>query len=403
MAIIEKLKKIDDYRWELPKDYKPGMLVPGIIYATEDMLEHIAKDASIDQVANAAFLPGIVKASLAMPDIHQGYGPPIGAVVATDVKKNGVISPGAVGFDINCGIRLMTSNLTKDEIRDKVKELVDQLFYTIPTGVGSKGNIKLDAKDERDILVEGARWAVKKGYGEKDDLEHTEANGAIEGADPDKISKKAYERGHAQQGTVGSGNHFVEVQYVEEIFDEEAANAFGLFKGQITVMIHSGSRGFGHQVCTDYLVTMGEAVRKYNISLPDRQLACAPINSPEGQDYLAAMRCAANYAWANRQCLMHWSREVFYKYFNRSPKELGLRLLYDVAHNIVKLEEHVVDGKKMLLAVHRKGATRAFPANHPEVPEVYRKIGQPVIIPGDMGRASYILVGTQRAMDETFG
>ncbi|MFZ3091233.1 MAG: RtcB family protein [Nitrospirota bacterium] len=403
MTILEKLKKIDDYRWELPKDYKLGMLVHGIIYTTADMLELIAKDASIDQVANAAFLPGIVKASLAMPDIHQGYGPPIGAVVATDVNKNGVISPGAVGFDINCGIRLMKTNLTKDEVRDKVKGLVDQLFYTIPTGVGSKGSIKLGPEDERAILIEGAGWAVRKGYGEKEDLEYTEAGGALDGADPDKISRKAYERGRAQQGTVGSGNHFVEVQYVEQIFDEEAARVFGLSEGQVTVMIHSGSRGFGHQVCTDYLVTMGEAVKKYNISLPDRQLACAPINSPEGQDYLAAMRCAANYAWANRQCLMHWTREVFYKYFNRSPKELGMRLLYDVAHNIVKIEEHIVEGKKLLLAVHRKGATRAFPPNHPEVPEAYRKIGQPVIIPGDMGRASYILVGTQRAMDETFG
>ncbi|MBI3600471.1 MAG: RtcB family protein [Nitrospinae bacterium] len=396
------LKKIDDYRWEIPVSYKEGMKVPGIIYTNETLLKAIQADQSIEQVANGAFLPGIVKASFAMPDMHFGYGLAIGGVVATDIK-DGVVSPGGTGYDINCGVRLVRSNLYLKDIKDKAKELVNALYAEIPTGVGSKGRITLSPQEGRDLLVKGARWAVERGNGTKEDLEHTEAGGCLEGADPDKVSSRAFERGKRQEGTLGSGNHFLEIQYVDEIYDEKAANIMGIEKDSITVMIHSGSRGFGHQVCTDYLEVMETAVDKYNIKLPDRQLACAPINSPEGQDYLSAMRAAANYAWANRQFLMAWTREVFLKTLLISPKNLGMDLIYDVAHNIVKIEDHIVDGKKRRVAVHRKGATRAFPPGHPETPPAYKEIGQPVIIPGDMGRASYILVGTQRAMDETFG
>lgn len=396
------LRKIDDYRWEIPVSYKEGMKVPGIIYTDETLLKAIQADQSIEQVANGAFLPGIVKASFAMPDMHFGYGLAIGGVVATDIK-DGVVSPGGTGYDINCGVRLVRSNLHLKDIKDKTKELVNALYAEIPTGVGSKGRITLSPQEGRDLLIKGARWAVERGYGTKEDLEHTEAGGCLEGADPDKVSDRAFERGKRQEGTLGSGNHFLEIQYVDEIYDEKAADIMGIEKDSITVMIHSGSRGFGHQVCTDYLEVMESAVDKYDIKLPDRQLACAPINSPEGQDYLAAMRAAANYAWANRQFLMAWTREVFIKTFLISPKNLGMDLIYDVAHNIVKIEDHIVDGKKRKVAVHRKGATRAFPPGHPETPPAYKEIGQPVIIPGDMGRASYILVGTQKAMDETFG
>lgn len=398
---IEGLRRIDENRLEVPQNYKPGMRTNGIIFVDEELEKELEKE-SIEQVANVATLPGIVGSSLAMPDIHTGYGFAIGGVAAFDIKE-GIVSPGGVGYDINCGVRLLRSNLTKEEVIPKIKELVNALYNEIPTGVGSKGKIKLDSSSEKELLRKGARWAVENGFGEPGDLERIESGGAIEGADPSIISDKAYERGRAQQGTLGSGNHFLEVQYVDEIYDERAASELGLFKGQITVMIHTGSRGFGHQVCTDFLEIMERAARKYGIELPDKELACAPVNSPEAQDYLAAMRAAANYAWANRQCLMHWTKECFMKVFNISPRELGLTLIYDVAHNIAKIEEHLVNGKKMRLVVHRKGATRAFPPGHPELPEVYRKLGQPVIIPGDMGRYSYLLLGTEKAMKETFG
>lgn len=284
-----------------------------------------------------------------------------------------------------------------------MKDLVEVLFREIPTGVGSKGNLRLNSKEHRKVLTNGARWVVEQGYGSVADLEHTESGGCIEGADPDLISDRAYERGSPQLGTLGSGNHFAEIQYVDEIFDEDAANSFGLFKGQVTVMIHTGSRGFGHQVCTDFLEVMQKAVRKYQIELPDRELACAPFNSPEARDYLAAMKAAANYAWANRQYIMHWVRESFIHALGRGPRDLGMNLIYDVAHNIAKVEEHIINGKKMKVVVHRKGATRAFPPGHPELPDAYKEIGQPVIIPGDMGRASYVLIGTERGMKESFG
>ncbi len=397
-----KLRKLDDYRWLVPQDYKPGMRVPGIIYASEALMENIRKDESVEQVANAAMLPGIVKASLAMPDMHFGYGLPIGGVVATDAK-DGVITPGGVGFDINCGVRMLRTNLYRADVKDKTRALVEGLYASIPTGVGAKGELRLSRTDFDRMLVQGARWAVNNGYGSMDDLERIEAEGCIQGADPDKVSEKAYERGKGQIGTLGSGNHFAEIQYVQKVFDEKAGAAFGLFEGQITVMIHTGSRGFGHQVCTDYLKVMEASVRKYGFSLPDRQLACAPIDSPEGRDYLAAMRAAANFGFTNRQMIMHWAREVFMHVLGLSPRDLGMSLIYDVAHNIVKFEEHEIDGKKMMLAVHRKGATRAFPPGHPETPKLYRDVGQPVIIPGDMGTYSYILAGTERGMAETFG
>ncbi len=395
------VQKLDDYRWLLPQDYKPGMRVPGIIYADEALMELIMKDASLEQVANGATLPGIVKASFAMPDIHQGYGLPVGGVVATDIR-DGVVSPGAVGYDINCGVRLLRTELTKEEVQPKLKELVVALFNEVPTGVGSRGRIRLSKKEAEGPLKKGAAWAVEQGYGDPHDLTLMESGGCLPGAEPDAVSHKAFERGSSQLGTLGSGNHFLEVQAVAEIYDAHAAEVLGLFEGQVTVLIHTGSRGLGHQVCTDYLVEMERAVIKYGIVLPDRQLACTPWNSPEAKQYLGAMRAAANYAWANRQCLAHWTKEILLKTLAISPKTLGLSTVYDVAHNIVKVEEHDVDGKKMKLAVHRKGATRAFPPGHPELPAHYQAIGQPVLIPGDMGRASFVLVGTG-AMEQTFG
>ncbi len=396
------IERVDEYRWRIPPTAKPGMRVPAIIFADEKLMEQIRHDLSLEQAANSAMLPGIVKAAYAMPDIHQGYGLPIGAVVATE-PETGVVTPGGVGYDINCGVRLLRTELTKTEVLPRLKELVNGLFAAVPSGVGAHGRVRLTRENAHEPLERGAAWAVEEGLGEPEDLVTAEASGCIEGADPDAVSGKANERGRSQLGTLGSGNHFLEIQIVETIYDEQAANVLGLFPGQVTVMIHSGSRGFGHQVCTDYLATMERAMRKYGIELPDRQLACTPLRSEEARAYLGAMRAAANYAWANRQCLTHWAREVFEKVFRKSPRNLGMWMVYDVAHNIAKLEEHEVDGKRMSLLVHRKGATRAFPPGHPELPERYRTIGQPVLVPGDMGRASFVLVGTRGAMLETFG
>ncbi len=396
------IERIDECRWRIPVDAKPGMRVPAIIFADEKLMEQIRHDLSLEQAANSAMLPGIVKAAYAMPDIHQGYGLPIGAVVATDPEE-GVVTPGGVGYDINCGVRLLRTELTKTEVLPRLKELVNGLFAAIPAGVGTHGRVRLTRDNQSKPLEQGARFAVEQGLGEPEDLVTAEASGCIPGADPEAVSSKAYERGRAQLGTLGSGNHFLEVQIVEKIYDEQTANVLGLFPGQVTVLIHSGSRGFGHQVCTDYLATMERAMKKYGIQLPDRQLACTPLRSDEAGAYLGAMRAAANYAWANRQCLTHWTREVFQKHFQKSPRDLGMWVVYDVAHNIAKLEEHEVGGKKMPLLVHRKGATRAFPPGHAELPERYRSIGQPVLVPGDMGRASFVLAGTHGAMQETFG
>jgi len=397
------LEKIDDFRWRIPKSYKHGMRVDGLIYADEKLLKDIRHDKAAEQVANVAFLPGIVGASLGMPDIHWGYGFPIGGVAATDVEKDGVISPGGVGFDINCGVRLLRTELEEKDVVPKIKELVTALFQTVPSGVGSEGAIRASAKDEKEIMVRGAAWAVRQGFGTEADLEATEERGAIAGADPEVVSEHAFERGKAQSGTLGSGNHFLEVQAIDQLFDQELVDAFDLRLGQVTVMIHSGSRGFGYQVCDDSLKGMQRCLTKYQINVPDRQLACAPVTSPEGQNYLAAMRAAANYAWNNRQCLMHLTRGVFERIFGSSWQKLGMRLVYDVAHNIAKIEKHVVKGRERTLCVHRKGATRAFGPGHPDLPEQYRQTGQPVIIPGDMGRYSYLLAGTQKAMEETFG
>lgn len=398
-----QIRKIDDFRWEIPKEYKQGMRVPGLVYADEKMLDAIKEDQSLEQVANVAFLPGIVGRSLAMPDIHWGYGFPIGGVAATRIT-DGVVSPGGVGYDINCGVRLLRTNLSENEVKPKIKEVVNALFHNIPSGVGSEGKIRVTEKEMNEILTDGAHWAVRRGFGTEADLEVTEETGRLKGANPNKVSARAKQRGVPQSGTLGSGNHFLEVQVVREIYDEAAAKVMGIeFVGQVLILIHTGSRGLGHQVCDDYLRVMEAAVRRYGISLPDRQLACAPIESPEGKDYLAAMACAANYAWANRQCITHWVRESLAKVFGKSPEELGLRQVYDVAHNIAKIEEHVVDGTSMTLCVHRKGATRAFPAGHKDVPQCYKKIGQPVLIPGDMGRRSYVALGTDRAMAESFG
>ncbi len=397
------LVKIDDWRWEIPRSYKPGMRVPGLIFADEKILPKIREDASLEQVANVAHLPGIVKYSLAMPDIHWGYGFPIGGVAATDPEDGGVVSPGGVGYDINCGVRLLRTNLKEEDVRPVIRGLVAQLFNHIPCGVGQSGSIRAHHKELRRVIAKGARWAVENGLGSAADLAHTEAEGALEGADPDAISERAYQRGYDQLGTLGSGNHFLEVQVIDQIFDENAAEKLGLGLGGVTVMIHSGSRGFGYQICEDSLETARRALAKYKIAVPDIQLACAPVHSPEGKQYLAAMRGAANYAWANRQCLTALAREVFEKFLSRSPRDLGMDLIYDVAHNIAKFEKFRIGGWEKTLCVHRKGATRSFAPQCADLPEDYREIGQPVIIPGDMGRNSYLLAGTERAMDETFG
>lgn len=397
------IEKLDEYRWRIPKSYMSGMKVEGRVYADEKLMKSIKSDMSLQQVANVAHLPGIVKYSLAMPDIHWGYGLPIGGVVATDPDKDGIISPGGVGSDINCGVRLLRTNLKTKDIQGKIKELIPALFAKIPCGVGEEGSISLSPNEEREVLRKGSEWAVENGYGLPEDLDYTEERGGLKNANPDSVSQRAFTRGKRQLGTLGSGNHFLEVQVVDKIYDQQCAQAMGLEEGQITVMIHSGSRGLGYQVCDDYLQGWGSLIQKYAYNLPDRQLACAPVNSQEGQEYLSAMACSANYAWANRQCLMHWTREVFVNFFKMKLSDLGLQLIYDVAHNIAKFEDHVVEGNTRKLCVHRKGATRAFPPNHPVLPERYKSIGQPVIIPGDMGTASYVLVGTQKAMDETFG
>ena len=397
------LNKVNDYCWEIPTSYKEGMRVPGRIFTSEAMLEHILQEQVFQQVANVAFLPGIVSYSLAMPDVHWGYGFPIGGVAATRVR-DGVVSPGGVGFDINCGVRLLRTNLTAEEVEPHIEKLTDALYNNVPSGLGSRGRLRVNENELDDVMVRGSIWAAENGYGDAEDVEVTEDSGCIRGADPHKVSAKARQRGIPQLGTLGSGNHFLEVERVAEIFDHEAARAMGIEEvGQVLVLIHCGSRGLGHQVCTDYVASLGKVVQKYGISLPDRQLVCAPVQSPEGQSYLAAMACAANYAWANRQCILHWVRESLVTVFGKSRREMGLEQVYDVAHNIAKIETHNVDGKNLALCVHRKGATRAFPAGHPDTPEAYREVGQPVLIPGDMGRGSYIALGTEAAMQMTFG
>ncbi len=398
-----ELKKIDEFRYKIPRNYKSGMRTDGLIYASERMLAQITSDEAPEQVANVAHLPGIVGCAMAMPDIHWGYGFPIGGVAAFDLDE-GVISPGGVGYDINCGVRLLRTNLTDKEISGKMKDLVRAIFNNVPSGVGSSGKVRIDEREVKTVLNQGAQWALKRGFGWTDDIEHIESRGALEGADPERVYKRALQRGRPQLGTLGAGNHFLEIQVVQDIYDREAARVMGIDDvGQIMVMIHSGSRGLGYQVCDDNVKVLGRTTHKYGIQIPDRQLACAPIKSPEGRSYYAQMACAANYAWANRQCIMHWIRESFETVLGTPAEKLGMHLVYDVAHNVAKFEKHRVGDEIKELCIHRKGATRAFAAGHEEVPEKYRSIGQPVLIPGDMGTNSYLLVGTELAMKETFG
>jgi len=395
------MSQVSEYVWELPAT--GGMRVPGRVYADSRLMDALREDQSLTQVANVAHLPGIICFSLAMPDIHFGYGFPIGGVAAFSVDE-GVVSPGGVGYDINCGCRLMATGLEERDIKDNIRRLVDQLFRDVPSGVGASGAIaKLSRRELQRLLVEGAAWAVAHGFGSNEDLKHTEDGGALPGADPGAVSERAYTRGLDQVGTLGSGNHFLEIQVVDKVFDAEAAAAYGLHEGQVTVMVHCGSRGFGYQVCEDYLEVMAAASRHHRIELPDRQLACAPVNSPEGRRYLAAMACAANYAWANRQMIMHLVEQALLHALRITPKDLDMRLVYDVAHNIAKLETHEVAGSSVDTCVHRKGATRAFGPGRPEVPADYRRVGQPVLIPGDMGTASFVCRGTEEAMRQTFG
>jgi len=393
------LQKLDEYRYLIPKTFREGMNIEGLIYASPSLIKAIENDLTLMQVANVATLPGLVGRSLAMPDAHQGYGFAIGGVAAADLEK-GVVSAGGVGFDINCGVRLLRSDYRLDEVKPKLDGLLNQMFRDIPCGTGRKGIVSGLSRTELDRVLElGARWAVEKGYGSTDDLAHIEEGGTIPNADPQKVSTRAKERGRDQLGTLGSGNHFAEIQYVSEVFDVEAAEAFGLFVDQIVVLIHTGSRGLGHQVCTDYLEIMQEAMKKYKITIVDRQLACVPIHSPEGESYLQAMASAANFAFANRQMITHWVRQTFERILGSGD----LKIVYDVCHNIAKEETHRVGGSLRRVLVHRKGATRAFPKHRTEIPPDYNEVGQPVLIPGSMGTCSYVLVGTERAMDETFG
>ena len=398
-----EIEKLDDYRWRLPQDESRGMRTDGIVYADETLMRDLRDDAAMWQLANVACLPGIVGSSFAMPDCHYGYGFPIGGVAAEDAET-GVVSPGGVGYDINCGVRLIASNLTREEILPHIEPLTNQIFRDVPSGVGESGRVTLSDAELDEVMVTGSEWAVKRGYGTQADLDATEESGCLAGADPSAISDRARKRGKPQLGTLGSGNHFLEIQAVDEIYQPGVAAAMGVREtDQVTIMVHCGSRGFGHQVCEDSLDRMQSAARTYGFTLPDPELACAPLASPEGQRYFGGMAAAANYAWANRQMIMHWVREGFERILKRGTADLGLKLVYDVAHNVAKLEEHLVNGERRRLCVHRKGATRSFGPGRPELAGVFRKIGQPVIVPGDMGTASYLLVGTQGALDQTWG
>jgi tRNA-splicing ligase RtcB (3'-phosphate/5'-hydroxy nucleic acid ligase) len=394
-----RVETTDGLRYRIPRDESRGMRTGVVVYASEALMAQIRKDLSLQQAVNVATLPGIAGPSLAMPDIHQGYGFPIGGVAAMD-WETGVVSPGGVGFDINCGVRLVRTTLQEKDVRPKLRELINQVFRDVPCGAGGSGFIRIGVRDLERILMEGARWMVKNGYGEDRDAEFAEAGGALEGADAKAVSERARERGLPQVGTLGSGNHFLEVQFVEHVHDADAARAFGISQGQVVVLIHSGSRGLGHQVCTDYVALMNRTMARHGIQLVDRQLACGPIRSEEGQQYLGAMCAAANFAWANRQGILHFLRGAFQRIFGDSTR---LDLIYDVCHNIAKREHYELDGRRRELLVHRKGATRAFPPGHREIPAAYRGVGQPVFVPGSMGTASWVLAGSEGAMRETFG
>lgn len=397
------LERVNECTWRIPR-YKPGMRVPGVVFANEELLEKMQMDRTLEQCANVAHLPGIYKYSITLPDGHEGYGFPIGGVAATDYDE-GVISPGGVGYDINCGVRLLTTNLPEKDLKPKLAQLADAIFRNVPSGLGSRRrDFRVSTIDLDALVMEGVQWVIDRGLGWDEDAGHCEERGCMKNADPDKVSTTAKNRGLAQIGTLGSGNHFLEVQKVDRIYDGKTAKAFGIeFEGQVTVMIHCGSRGYGHQICSDYLRVMERAVHKYKIAIPDRELACAPGSSQEAEDYYGAMACAVNYAFANRQAITHWVRQSFQEVFKQDPESLGLRLLYDVAHNIAKIEVHRVNGEARKVWVHRKGATRAFPPGHPEIPADYQSVGQPVIIPGSMGTSSWVLVGTDKAMELSFG
>jgi len=400
----QDLRRLSEYLWEVPATFRDDMRVPARLYASERLLEDILEvdDQSLEQLVNTATLPGLVGYALAMPDIHQGYGFPIGGVVASRTS-DGIISPGGVGFDINCGVRVLASNVAFEEVEPHLRDLVEALYHNCPSGVGRGGHLKLSRGQFEQLLQEGAEWALKQGYAEPEDLERTEEYGRLRAADPSKVSKRAIDRGIEQVGTLGAGNHFIEVDRIDEIYDEEAAAAMGLVKGNIAVQIHCGSRGFGHQVCSDYVDHFQGVIHRYGIKLPDRQLICAPFNSPEGQAYFAAMCAAANYAFANRQVLAYHIRRTFEQVLAGKVRDWHLRQVYDIAHNMAKVEKHEVDGKRVEVVVHRKGATRAFGPGFEGLPEEYRSIGQPVLVPGSMGTASWILVGTPASMAQTFG
>ena len=397
------LEKVNDYMWKIPQ-YKPEMRVPGMVFANEALLEKMQTDRTLWQCSNVAQLPGIYKHAITLPDGHEGYGFPIGGVAATDYE-NGVISPGGVGYDINCGVRLLSTTLSEKDVRPKLAILAESIFHNVPSGLGSRRkDFTVSNSDLEKLVTEGVQFLIDRGLGWSEDAKHCEENGCMKNANPDKVSNTAKNRGLTQIGTLGSGNHFLEIQKVDKIFNEKTAKAFGITnEGQVMVMIHCGSRGYGHQVCSDYLRVMEHAVQKYKISLPDRELACAPGNTSEAKDYIEAMACAVNYAFANRQAIMHWVRQSFQQVYGQDAEKFGLNLVYDVAHNIAKVETHNIDGAQKKVWVHRKGATRAFPAGHPDVPDDYRSEGQPVLIPGSMGTSSWVLVGSQKAMDLTFG
>ncbi len=396
------VRRVSAWLYEVPHTFRQDMRVSARLYADENILDQALSDRSLEQLVNTATLPGIVGHAMAMPDVHQGYGFPIGGVAATRVS-DGVVSPGGVGYDINCGVRLLSTRLRASDVRPHMGDLMTALFGQVPVGVGSEGDVRVDKQELRAVLAEGAAWAVRKGFGDAADLAHTEDGGCLPGADPAKVSPRALERGLEQVGTLGSGNHFLELDEVTEVFDSAAAEVLGLHVGDLCVWIHCGSRGLGHQVCTDYVRLLQPALNRYNIAIPDRELVCAPVTSPEGRDYLAAMACAANYAWANRQVITHLVRRAFERTLKGKLGEADLRMVYDVCHNIAKIETHLVEGKATRVCVHRKGATRAFGPGRAEVPEDYRALGQPVLIPGSMGTGSYVLVGTESAMAETFG
>jgi tRNA-splicing ligase RtcB len=402
MVQKQDFKQIAEHIWELSTDYREDMRVPAWLFADEALFDAAFDDRSLEQLADTAALPGVVRYAMAMPDFHQGYGFPIGGVAAMDVQK-GVISPGGVGYDINCGVRLLSTHLDGEEVEPYIEDLAATLYQTCPSGVGGKGRVRVSESELDELLRDGGRWALRQGLAREEDLLRTEEQGRLDGADPTQVSARAKRRGLSQVGSLGAGNHFLEVDVVQEIYDPEVADAFGLRRDQVVVQIHCGSRGFGHQVCTDYVKSLRSATSQFGIRLPNQQLVCAPIDSPEGQAYYAAMACAVNYAFVNRQVLAMGVREAFEQVLAGKTHDWDLFQVYDVAHNSAKFEEHEVDGQQMRVCVHRKGATRAFGPGYARLPEAYRDIGQPVLVPGSMGTASYVMVGTQRAMEVTFG